>query len=147
MVDAETDTPPPSSKIMSNENVSDDSSEGYEPEYEPEQVVVSTAANLNITHQVLSVVPPPLEYMSTLHSQQQEISGRQVWTGSLLLAQTLCHFYKQQNDLFQDKRCVHAYVGSPQLVVYSSGSTDRYLTKYTPNTSMCVPTRQNTGTG
>jgi hypothetical protein len=93
---------------MSNENngSDDDSSEGYEPEYEPEQVVVSAAADLNITFQVLSVVPPPLEFMSTLHSQQQEISGRQVWTGSLLLAHTLCHFYQQQKDLFQDQRYV-----------------------------------------
>jgi hypothetical protein len=95
------DTSPP--QTMSNENDSDDS-DAYEPEYEPEQVVVSAKLNLNITLQVLSVVPPPLEYMSTLHSQQQEISGRQVWTGSLLLAHTLCHFYQQQNDLFQDKR-------------------------------------------
>jgi hypothetical protein len=108
MVEAGNDTTsPPSSKIMSHGNGrDDDSSQGYEPEYEPEQVVVSPTANLNITFQVLSVVPPPLEYMSTLHSQQQEISGRQVWTGSLLLAQTLCHFYKQQNDLFQDQRYV-----------------------------------------
>jgi hypothetical protein len=94
---------------MSNNNDrDDDSSEGYEPEYEPEQVVVCKTAKWNITLQVLSVVPPPLEFMSTLHSQQQEISGRQVWTGSLLLAQTLCHFYEQQNDLFLDQRYVHA---------------------------------------
>jgi hypothetical protein len=110
-VDAERTThrtsPLPSSNIMSNDHGSDDdSSEGYEPEYEPEQVVVCKTANWNITLQVLSVVPPPIEFMSTLHSQQQEISGRQVWTGSLLLAQTLCHFYEQQNDLFMDQRYV-----------------------------------------
>jgi hypothetical protein len=86
----------------------DDDSEEYEPVYEPEQITVSAKSSLNITLQVLSVVPPPLEYMSTLHSQQQEISGRQVWTGSLLLAHVLCHFYEQQTGLFQDKRYVSA---------------------------------------
>mmetsp|Transcript_11900 Transcript_11900/g.32745 ORF Transcript_11900/g.32745 Transcript_11900/m.32745 type:complete len:233 (-) Transcript_11900:13-711(-) len=37
----------------------------------------------------MSVVPPPLEYMSKLHTQNQEISGRQVWCGSMLLANYL----------------------------------------------------------
>jgi hypothetical protein len=40
-------SPLTSSKIMSNDNGSDDddSSEGYEPEYEPEQLVVCKTAN------------------------------------------------------------------------------------------------------
>ena len=67
--------------------------EFYEPEYEPE--VVSLGENLSL--QVLTVVPPALEYMSQLHSQQQEISGRQVWTGSLLLAHALCYQHSEEN--------------------------------------------------
>ena len=82
----------------------------YEPEYEWETITVpwppsvvagggdgddsSTATNNKTPpppqqrdFAVLSVLPPPLEYLSTLHTQHQEISGRQVWTGSLLLAQ------------------------------------------------------------
>jgi hypothetical protein len=61
------------------------SEDEYEPEYEPEDFVVADRYRAR----VLAVVPPPLEYMMTLHSQEQEISGRQVWCGSLLLAHTL----------------------------------------------------------
>lgn len=40
-----------------------------------------------VTVPVRCLVPPPLEYMSELHSSKQEISGRtQVWCGSRLLA-------------------------------------------------------------
>ena len=59
----------------------------YEPEYEPERFTIDG----RMTLEVLAVVPPPLEYMSLWHSKRQEISGRQVWTGSLLLAHVLAN--------------------------------------------------------
>jgi hypothetical protein len=74
----------------------------YEPEYEPEEVVI---ANGKVRLQVLSVVPPPLEYMATLHADRQEISGRQVWTGSLALAHVLEQHEPAKRDL-QAKRYV-----------------------------------------
>jgi hypothetical protein len=42
--------------------------------------------------QVWTVVPPPLDYMVALHNERQEISGRQVWTGSLYLANLLIYW-------------------------------------------------------
>lgn len=57
----------------------------YEPEYEPESVVISPDITLN----VMTLVPPPLEYMVKLHDSHSEISGRKVWCGSLLLTQYL----------------------------------------------------------
>jgi hypothetical protein len=41
---------------------------------------------------------PPLEYMSMLHSNQQEISGRQVWSGSFVLANVLLFYQQQQKQ-------------------------------------------------
>jgi hypothetical protein len=67
-----------------NGNMSDDE---YEPEYEPERFIIDGRFSV----EVLAVVPPPLEYMSILHTQNQEISGRQVWCGSLLLASVLAN--------------------------------------------------------
>lgn len=63
------------------------SDEDYEPEYELERFAIDGRLSV----EVLAVVPPPLEYMSSLHSQKQEISGRQVWCGSLLLASVLAN--------------------------------------------------------
>ena len=57
--------------------------EAYEPEYESEVIEVSS----NLSLRILTVVPPPIEFLSRLHTRGTEISGRQVWTGSLLLAQ------------------------------------------------------------
>jgi hypothetical protein len=79
-----------------------DSDSDYEPEYEPE--IFHVAGKIEL--QVLSVVPPPLEFMSALHSQRQEISGRQVWCGSLLCANVLCHLQEQDKDVFRKKRWV-----------------------------------------
>lgn len=62
-----------------------ESSDNYEPEYEWEHVRVGTS----LSFKIMSVVPPPLEYMSQLRTNEQEISGRQVWTGSLVLAHVL----------------------------------------------------------
>jgi hypothetical protein len=72
-----------------------ESDESFEPEYEVETVTIAGRIHLH----VLSLVPPPLEYMSTLHSENKEISGRQVWTGSLLLANVICqHEFKSVLD-------------------------------------------------
>lgn len=59
----------------------------YELEYELERFTIDGRFSV----EVLAVVPPSLEYMSTLHTQNQEISGRQVWCGSLLLASVLAN--------------------------------------------------------
>lgn len=72
----------------------------YEPEYELEPVSI---AGGRFYFQVWSVVPPPLEFLSTLHTNRQEISGRQVWTGSLLLAHVLVQLQEEQPDLFRDQ--------------------------------------------
>ena len=61
-----------------------DNEDCYEPEYELEYFAID-----RYHLRLLAVVPPPLEYMMTLHSTHQEISGRQVWCGSLLLAHAL----------------------------------------------------------
>jgi len=98
-------------KVDHEDNDDDDCNYRYEPEYEwetvtvpwPPSVVVGDSSSSTNEPQpqppqqpqqqrdfaVLSVLPPPLEYLSTLHTQHQEISGRQVWTGSLWLAQYL----------------------------------------------------------
>ena len=57
----------------------------YEPEYEPETVTVLPAPS-PLTVTVLTLIPPPLEYMSALHTSKTEVSSRVVWTGSLMLA-------------------------------------------------------------
>lgn len=63
----------------------DRSDDDYEPEYEEEIVRIGG----HIALHVLSLLPPPLEFLSSLRSEHKEISGRQVWTGSLLLANVL----------------------------------------------------------
>jgi len=65
-----------------------DSDSEYEPEYELESITIGPMVQ-QLQFKVLSVVPPPLEYMSSLHSKREEISGRQVWCGSYLLSQYL----------------------------------------------------------
>ena len=51
------------------------------------------------------VTAPPLEYMASLHSSNQEISGRQVWTGSLSLANTLlCLTDDEKRNVFDNRR-------------------------------------------
>eukprot|EP00538_Stauroneis_constricta_P007168 CAMPEP_0119564760 /NCGR_PEP_ID=MMETSP1352-20130426/27977_1 /TAXON_ID=265584 /ORGANISM="Stauroneis constricta, Strain CCMP1120" /LENGTH=215 /DNA_ID=CAMNT_0007613547 /DNA_START=57 /DNA_END=701 /DNA_ORIENTATION=- len=64
---------------MTDNDTDDDE---YTPEYEFETFVLSP----NIKFEILSLQPPPIEYMSILHTQKHEISGRQVWCGSMLLA-------------------------------------------------------------
>mmetsp|Transcript_12701 Transcript_12701/g.25891 ORF Transcript_12701/g.25891 Transcript_12701/m.25891 type:complete len:250 (-) Transcript_12701:29-778(-) len=58
----------------------------YEPEYLPEDVTLPGG----LTISVMTLVPPPLEYMSALHDNELEVSSRVVWTGSLLLCEFLC---------------------------------------------------------
>jgi len=58
----------------------------YEPDYEPEDVNLPG----DLTIQVMTLVPPPLEYMSALYDKELEVSSRVVWTGSLLLCEHLC---------------------------------------------------------
>jgi hypothetical protein len=81
------------------------SDEEYEPEYEPESFLVAGKIRLD----VLSVVPPPLEFMAELHTQNQEISGRQVWCGSLLLANVLVSLSEKEKELFEKKRYVQLF--------------------------------------
>jgi hypothetical protein len=85
-----------------NTDSDDDEEETYEPEYEPERVQVGT-----ISLEVLTVVPPPIEFMSSLHTRREEISGRQVWTGSMLLAHVLYHHSRNTTSRqvnFEDQR-------------------------------------------
>lgn len=72
-----------------------------EPEYETERISV-----VEYELEVFTVVPPPLEYMSKLHSSRQEISGRQVWTGSLVLSHYLVDCHKHKPALLNGKRLV-----------------------------------------
>jgi hypothetical protein len=100
-------------------------SSAYEPEYEWEEIPIPGVFSLQNEYNdnllkdnsdynddendhvllfslhVLTVIPPPLEYMSQLHTQQQEISGRQVWTGSLFLAHVLFHHTTERQLLLQ----------------------------------------------
>jgi hypothetical protein len=94
--------------VASRSPSDDDYDCAYTPEYEPE--LVNVGGNLQL--QVMSLVPPPLEFMSQLHSQRQEISGRQVWTGSLLLAQVLYHFNQKEPSLLRHQRCVNSMLTS-----------------------------------
>ncbi|CAM9381987.1 unnamed protein product, partial [Heterosigma akashiwo] len=41
--------------------------------------------------QVMSITELPLEFLADLESKQEEISGRRLWPGSLILAQYLTH--------------------------------------------------------
>jgi hypothetical protein len=86
---------------------SSDGSEEYEPEYEPVEICVhhGNESQPPLTFRVLSVLPPPIEYLSQLHHDHQEISGRQVWTGSLVLANAMMHMKDEfcQRDLNQKR--------------------------------------------
>lgn len=76
-----------------------DSDSEYEPEYEPEEVVVidldssdtsdTSSSPPPLLLSVMTLVPPPLEYMSKLHDDHLEVSSRVVWAGSLLLANNI----------------------------------------------------------
>ena len=100
------------SGLSSAQDDNDDSI--YELEYEPEDVCL----NEDTVFRIWTVVPPPLEYMSSLHTKQHEISGRQVWTGSMLLAHYLyqCRESPDSNDsilddtLFQSKTYVRSCI-------------------------------------
>ena len=62
----------------------------YEPEYEPEEVrLTSPTLTSPLVLSVMTVLPPPVEYMSLLHDNKVEISSRKVWAGSLLLGEHL----------------------------------------------------------
>jgi hypothetical protein len=72
----------------------------YEPEYDWETVCVHSGEQQEgLAFRVLTVMPPPLEYLSQLHRDRQEISGRQVWTGSLTLAHTIVSMEEARRDL------------------------------------------------
>ena len=99
---------PPNDKISASSIFSASSSsfasndEEHELEYELETCVVANKVRLEI----LAVVPPPLEFLSQLHTDRNEISGRQVWCGSMLLAHVFCHWQETEEDfaLFSGKR-------------------------------------------
>lgn len=78
--------------------MSDDESD-YEPEYEIEQVTVEEGIQV----EYWAVVPPPIEFMANLHRDRLEISGRQLWTGSLCLAGVLIQKQKETR-LFDGQR-------------------------------------------
>lgn len=83
-----------------NYDYNSDSSSEYEPEYEPEIVTISDYCNgveISEKFSILSLVPPPLEFMVSLHTEEKEISGRQVWCGSVLLAHYL---FKHRYSIF-----------------------------------------------
>ena len=86
--------------------VESDGSNSYEPEYEIETVTVGDSLELS----VLTLLPPPIEYMSALHSQQREISGRQVWTGSFLLASLFC--LDEYKGIFDNRRVLELGSGT-----------------------------------
>ena len=93
---------------MSDDASASSSSSEYEPEYEPEEFhIVHKASGTDIALEVLSVVPPPIEYMSEIHTQKVEISGRQVWCGSLGLAYFFCQKKQEEPEMFRNKRCVY----------------------------------------
>jgi hypothetical protein len=83
-----------------NNNNNNEEKDKVEPEYEQERIVIDG----RIALEVWSVVPPPLEYLAQLSRRRQEISGRQVWTGSLVLAHLLCRHHDQDPTCFQEKR-------------------------------------------
>jgi hypothetical protein len=85
------------------------SSSDYEPEYEVETVSIGSTMKL----QVLCLLPPPVEYISALRSQQKEISGRKVWTGSHLLANVFCQ--DKYKGMFDDKRVLELGSGTGTL--------------------------------
>jgi hypothetical protein len=82
------------------------STSDYEPEYEVETVSIGSSMKLH----VMCLLPPPVEYISALRSQQKEISGRQVWTGSHLLANVFCQ--DKYKGMFDSKRVLELGSGT-----------------------------------
>jgi hypothetical protein len=78
---------PRNGRVEGDDGDSASTSSSYEPEYETEEVSVNQQLRL----QVLTLVPPPIEFLASLRTRGREVSGRKVWTGSLFLAQYLCH--------------------------------------------------------
>jgi hypothetical protein len=81
--------------MMEQNNPTEDDS--YEPEYETCDLMVANQYAVR----VLVVMPPPLEYMVSLHSNQHEISGQNVWCGSLRLIETLVEIVKNNSTFYQ----------------------------------------------
>ena len=92
----------------SDSSVSVSSSSTYEPEYEWEDIALfypssgdaidneekeegchHSLNHLPPTLRIQVVIPPPVEYLSSLRANDREISGRSAWCGSILLARTL----------------------------------------------------------
>ena len=91
----------------------DSDSSDYEPEYEIEQCLVGPSKidahqNKRLELKILSVVPPPLEFLSSLRSKEQEISGRKIWAGSLLLSNYLI----ENHTVLQGKRILELGAGT-----------------------------------
>jgi hypothetical protein len=66
-----------------------------EQEEELEYEVEACSITKEIMLHICTVVPPPIEYLTKLHGKEEEISGRRVWSGSLLLSLFFC-----SNDSF-----------------------------------------------
>lgn len=88
-----------------NEASDNDADSGLE--YEAETITINLKNN-EMSLKILSVVPPPLEYMLTLHSNQQEISGRKLWAGSLRLG----HYILQNQNLVHSKSVLELGCGT-----------------------------------
>jgi len=91
----------------------DSDSSDYEPEYEIEQCIIgprenNTHQNKKIELAILSVMPPPLEYLSLLRSKEQEISGRKVWCGSILLS----NYLLENRTILKGKRILELGCGT-----------------------------------
>jgi hypothetical protein len=76
---------------------------------------VCNQEKLNLTALcLLALLAPPLEYMASLHSRNQEISGRQVWTGSLTLAHALLELSDgEKRQLFENQRYHNFFATEP----------------------------------
>ena len=71
---------------------------------------------------------PPLEYMANLHSKHEEISGRQVWTGSLTLAHALLELSDdEKRRLLENKRILELGSGTGILGMAISKICSKYL--------------------
>jgi len=111
-----TDATPVTTTATTNNDYDDD--DEYVPTYEKETISILN----KYTFEVFTVVPPPIEYMMTLHNEDCEISGRQVWCGSYLLAAVLCN---GRNE-FNAKRVLELGSGTGILgMVVSKLITDR----------------------
>ncbi|GMH69341.1 hypothetical protein TrST_g1134 [Triparma strigata] len=91
-----------------------DSDDSYEPEYEPEDVVVvdGDVDSSTLMLSVMTLVPPPLEYMSKLHDETLEVSSRVVWAGSLLLANNILRSPALTSSSAQNKRILELGAGT-----------------------------------